>query len=161
MAKRKITLLYGEGTVQVYFRLPESKMDEIEKMFWYILKEYENPTKVEIDVKNSAEEADVPKWKIKLNEKDSEKKSNPADDAFKASPILIDEKDVFPKTIDVKGTVDVQDDKKAKIAMLKEMATGNGLKKADSFIVEKTPLEERYDFEEGMSLSANEYRVII
>lgn len=91
----------------------------------------------------------------------SEKKSNPSDDVFKASPILIDEKDVFPKTIEVKGTVDVQDEKKAKIAMLKEIATGNGLKKADSFIVEKTPLEERYNFEEGISLPANEYRVII
>lgn len=164
MAKRKITLLYGEGTVQVYFRLPESKRDEIEKMFWDILKEYENPTKVEIDVKNSVEEVDVPKWKRKLNEKDSEKKSNPADDEFKAPAEKSQNLKNFESLVSDEvspAMKDFVDEKKAKIAMLKEIATGNGPKKVGSFIAEKTPLEERYDFEENTTLPDNEYRMII
>jgi len=164
MAKRKITLLYGEGTVQVYFRLPESKRDEIKKMFWDILKEYENPTKVEIDVKNSVEEVDVPKWKRKLNEKDSEKKTNPADDVFKAPAEKSQNLKNFESLVSDEvspAMKDFVDEKKAKIAMLKEIATGNGPKKVGSFITEKAPLEERYNFEEWMSLPDIDSRVII
>jgi hypothetical protein len=52
MAKRKVILLYGEKTVQINKRVPESKRKEIEKQFDTILESYRNPSEVEIDVAN-------------------------------------------------------------------------------------------------------------
>jgi hypothetical protein len=50
MATRRITMLYGEGTVQVNFRIPQSKRTEIEKRFKDILKEYVDLKVVEVEV---------------------------------------------------------------------------------------------------------------
>lgn len=52
MKKRTVLLIYGEKTVQINKRIPESKRKEIEDKFNAILKEYENPQRVEIDVAN-------------------------------------------------------------------------------------------------------------
>jgi hypothetical protein len=154
MAKRKITLLYGEGTVQVYFRLPESKRDEIESRFWDILKEYENPTKVEIEVSNPFKSREHPL---------KEKKSNPADyitdevavekhkkhnhkssiaigkgvyDAPKVENLINDEVGQF-----VKSKVDMED--------LGKIAAGEGLKGEFSLTKKKVEIDELYDFEIG------------
>lgn len=53
MAKREVMMLYGEKTVQVNYRVPESKKDEIDVKIKGVLKEYENLQRVEIDVKES------------------------------------------------------------------------------------------------------------
>lgn len=52
MKKRSVLLIYGEKTVQINKRIPASKRDEIERKINAILKEYENPQRVEIDVAN-------------------------------------------------------------------------------------------------------------
>jgi len=64
MAKRKVILLYGEKTVQINKRVPESKRKEIEKQFDTILESYRNPSEVEIDVANGRQV----KYEIKLFE---------------------------------------------------------------------------------------------
>lgn len=62
----------------------------------------------------------------------------------------------------VVGVIDVDAEKKAKIAMLKEIASGNVPKVSDSFIIDKKlPLEERYDFEYPRSLPDFDSQVII
>lgn len=52
MKKRSVLLIYGEKTIQINKRIPVSKRDEIERKINAILKEYENPQRVEIDVAN-------------------------------------------------------------------------------------------------------------
>lgn len=63
-------MLYGEKTVQVNYRVPESKKEEINGKIELILKSYQNPTKIEIEV------LDVFRSKEHTLK---EKKSNPTD----------------------------------------------------------------------------------
>jgi hypothetical protein len=50
MKTRSVLLIYGEQTETLSIRVPKSKKKEIEKLFQEILKKYENPQRVEIDV---------------------------------------------------------------------------------------------------------------
>lgn len=52
MKTRSVLLIYGEQTETLSIRVPKSKKKEIEKMFQEMLKQYENPQRVEIDVAN-------------------------------------------------------------------------------------------------------------
>jgi len=54
MKKRTVLLIYGEKTVQINKRIPASKREEIEDKFNAILKEYENPQRVVIDIYDSS-----------------------------------------------------------------------------------------------------------
>lgn len=79
MAKREVMMLYGEKTVQVNYRVPESKKDEIDAKIKGVLKGYENLKRVEIDVRESEQKVlkdlasykpvkivlDNPSWKPK------------------------------------------------------------------------------------------------
>lgn len=136
-------LLYGENTVQVNIRVPESKKDEILDKFYDVLNEYISSYSSGIEVVDAFIEIPV------------EKKSNPADVIEKPKESLKAEKDY------VVSVVDLEAEKKAKISMLKEIASGAGPKKADSFIGKKVPLEEKYDFEENTTLPDVEYRIAI
>ena len=156
MAKRS---RYGEDTVLVSLRVPESKKDEILDRFYVILSEYNVSYASQIKVVDAVIESVA-----------VEKKSNPADVVVKEvaekpqatfefihppkKPLKV-EKDY------VVSVIDIDAEKKAKIAMLKEIASGNGPKKVGSFISEKTPLEERYEFDENTTLPDIEYRVAI
>lgn len=177
MAKRKITLLYGEKTIQVNYRIPESKKDEIQLKFEAILKGYENPTKVEIDVLNpfkskehplkqgnndiasqkpqSIEEA-VPSWKEKIAMKNAEKKIDPADIKFdNTSAESYDGEKVKSLLSDEAGQFVSPDVKKDKVKILQEMAntiaSGKSVK-SELFTSKKKPIEDEYDFEYVTSL---------
>lgn len=65
MATRKIMLTYGEQTETLSIRVPISKSVEIRERFERILKEYENPQRVDVEVRENLE-----------------KKSNPANDTL-------------------------------------------------------------------------------
>lgn len=137
-------LLYGENTVQVNIRVPESKKDEILDRFYEVLNEYILSNASSIEVKDA------------VIESFSEKKLKPADVIEKPKESLKVKRDY------VVSVIDIDAEKKAKIAMLKEIASGTGPKTADSFISsKKVPLEEKYEFEEGMSLPDIEYRVAV
>jgi hypothetical protein len=150
---------YGENTKMVCFRIPESKVAEINKMVKIKLNEYEKDF-----ILSHYSVSDVEVVDAVIESPVVEKKSNPAD-------VLIIENNVpewatkHKETIKVEKKEVVSEDleaaKKAKIAMLKEIASGNGPKKVGSFISEKTPLEERYEFDENTTLPDIEYRVAI
>lgn len=167
MAKRKITLLYGEGTVQVYFRLPESKRDEIEEKFWEILKGYENPTKVEIDVRNSIDlkvEGKAPDWATKYKEPlksekeyyiESEKKSNPTDDNKSTAPEI----SKFEKAIE--SAVENPKAKNVDMDALRDIASGKGLKGTFALTKKKVNIDEEYEFEYVKSIPDQDDQIVI
>lgn len=87
MAKREVMMLYGEKTVQVNYRVPESKKDEIDVAIKAVLKRYENPQRIEIDVRESEQRVSkdiASKKPVTIHEafENIEKKSNPADDTM-------------------------------------------------------------------------------
>jgi hypothetical protein len=173
--------MYGENTVLVSLRVPESKKDEILDRFYSILIEYNISYTSNIEVKDAVIEKPVigvlgiPKDKFNQEENDvigigklasvySEKKSNPADDLLKAPVEKSQNLKNFENLVSDEvspAMKDFIDEKKAKIAMLKGIASGKDLKSANSFIVEKVPLEEKYDFEENTTLPDIEYRIAI
>lgn len=161
MAKRKIMLTYGEQTKTESIRVPISKSAEIRERFEGILKEYENPQRVEIDVKENAE-----------------KKSNPADIKFKTTtessydvdqtkrfesdeslmfpkPTLEQWDSVMPKLIDHKDLQITENPseqikkgastkKVVDMDALRDIASGKNLK-TSSFTTVKKPIDEIYD----------------
>lgn len=176
--------LYGEPVDKIYIGVPRSKKKEIVEKFQDILSEYENPQRVEIQIgkeedavveKPVVELLGVPKKKFDQEENNvigigklasvySEKKSNPTDDVLKAPVEKSQNLKNFENLVSDEvspAMKDFIDEKKAKIAMLKDIASGNGPKKNNPFIPEKVPLEEKYEFEENTSLPDNEYRIAI
>jgi len=143
---------YGEITKMVCFRVPESKVSEINKMVKIKLNEYEkdfilNGLDVsEVEILDSVAEKPI-----------VEKKSNPADVVDKPQATF---GFIHPPKKEV-VLEDLEAAKKAKIELARSIVSGVGPKSVDSVIGKKIPLEERYDFEEGMSLPDNEYRVAI
>jgi len=113
MAKREVMMLYGEKTVQVNYRIPESKKDEIDAKIKGVLKEYENLQRVKIDVRESEQKVlkDLVFQKpVAIDEafEKIEKKSKPADSLVsklipmqdKANIILSNVNDMLPEKID-------------------------------------------------------------
>jgi len=113
MAKRKIMLTYGEQTETLSIRVPISKKSEIQVEFEGILKKYENPQRIEIDVRESKQRVskDIASQKpVTIDEafEKIEKKSKPADSLVsklipiqdKANIILSNVNDILPEKIE-------------------------------------------------------------
>lgn len=125
--KRSVFLIYGEQAVTVSFKVPESKRDEIvSEIRDNVLSKYENPQRVEIDIKEKEQRessdiasqkptsiAEIPTWKQTL-----EKKSNPTDDVFTNAPIL--EKESFSNIPFTPTTKESYDGEKAKSLLVDE-----------------------------------------
>ena len=100
MAKRKIMLTYGEQTETLSIRVPISKKSEIQVEFEGILKKYENPQRIEIDVRESEQRVskDIAYQKpVTIHEafENIEKKSNPADNTTKGLVSKVSEVNTF------------------------------------------------------------------
>jgi hypothetical protein len=122
MGKRKVTLIYGEKTVQVNFRIPESKRDIIEKEIYGLLEKYQNVQRVEIDVKNQS--SVIAGWDSKLV-RDLDKKIEPQ--------VVVD---IAARVVE-KKVVDMD--------ALRAIASGINL--SDSFVKKKVNIDQEYDFE--------------
>jgi len=153
--KRKIGrgLLYGENTVQVNIRVPESKKDEILSRFYTVLNEYIASYSSQIEVVDATIESVA-----------VEKKSNPAD-ILKIEDKAPEWATKYKETIKVEKKEVVSENleaaKKAKIELARSIVSGVGSKSADIFKPKKLPLEEKYEFEENTSLPDNEYKIAI
>lgn len=173
MAKREVMMLYGEKTVQVNYRIPESKKDEIDAKIKGVLKEYENLQRVKIDVRESEQKVlkDLVFQKpVTIDEafEKIEKKSKPADikflettddayDGKKILSLLSDEAGQYVKLspekmeeLRVKENPSAQIQKGASakkvvdMDALRAIANGEGLK-TSSFTTVKKPIDEIYD----------------
>jgi hypothetical protein len=160
---------FGESTVLVSIRVPESKKEEILNRFYSVLNDYiiENPFiwkdgKVDTEV--------VPKWK-----QDLEKKSNPTDDTIeivvenKAPELAKKHKQVLKVAKDynvgviengeIKFTPNAQKNT-VDMDALRKIASGEGLK-SELFTKKKLPLDELYEFEYVKSLPDIDNQVAI
>lgn len=173
MAKRKIMLTYGEQTETLSIRVPISKKSEIQVEFEGILKKYENPQRIEIDVRESEQRVlkDIASQKpVTIDEafEKIEKKSKPADikflettddayDGKKILSLLSDEAGQYVKLspekmeeLRVKENPSAQIQKGASakkvvdMDALRAIANGEGLK-TSSFTTVKKPIDEIYD----------------
>ena len=170
MAKREVMMLYGEKTVQVNYRVPESKKDEIDAKIKGVLKEYENLQRVKIDVRESEQKVlkDLVFQKPVAIDEAFEKKSKPADikflettddayDGKKILSLLSDEAGQYVKLspekmeeLRVKENPSAQIQKGASakkvvdMDALRAIANGEGLK-TSSFTTVKKPIDEIYD----------------
>lgn len=89
MKTKSVFYIYGEPTVTISFKVPESKKDKImDDIRDNVLSKYENPMRVDIDIK--VKERSRPKQMVSSSL--TEKKSNPADDVIEKGVSPINEK---------------------------------------------------------------------
>ena len=154
MGKRKVMLLYGEKTVQVNLRIPESKRDEILGKFNDILKEYHNLSCVEIDVNYhlhpSQKEEDYSLGKV-LGESIKKNIYNARDyDLPKVDVMLDSKKKIEPQVVDevikkpVKEVKKIDEDMMAK---LRDIAAGKNLSGGFELTKKKVNIDDVYSFE--------------
>jgi len=148
-------LKYGEQTVMVNFRVPESKEFEIKQLVKLKLNEYEKSALIKESV---VIDNGIPKWKI-----EAEKKSNPTDYITDEVAVEKHKKHNHKSSIEIgKGVYDapkvtnlINDESgqfvKPKIDMeaLRKIASGEGLKGEFSLTKKKVAIDELYDFEIG------------
>ena len=137
-------LKYGEQTVMVNFRVPESKESEIKQLVKLKLNEYEKSALIK---ESGVIDSDVPKWK-----QDAEKKSNPAD-------YISDEAGQFPLNVPAEKFGEVESEiigvgklttvskKNVDMDALRKIASGEGLKGGFELTKKKVDIDQEYDFE--------------
>lgn len=130
---KKVMLLYGEKTVQVNYRIPASKKEEIHNRFSDILNEYINVQRVEVSINNGSSE-----------------KSNPADSVYEPVAIEYVEPIEDPAILNRMFATDP--------IIGDSVVIESGIVQAD--YVETKPLEEKYNcVEVDRGIPAEEDRI--
>lgn len=140
---------FGESTVLVTIRVPESKKEEILNRFYSVLNDYirENPFSRDIE-----QEESISKWKQNFLEK---KSTASGIDKWKPVPATSEE------IAEAKGNIKVTPEKKeVDMDALRKIANGQGLK-SELFEKKKLPLDELYEFEYVKSLPDIDNQVAI
>lgn len=141
VVKRERRLTYGEHTVMVSVRVPESKKDEILNKFYSVLDTY-----------------------IVSSFISNEEKSNPTDEVLVKAEV---EKEVYdaPKVKDLIKDEPSQfvnpKDKKVDMDALRDIASGKGLKGTFALTKKKVNIDEEYEFEYVKSVPDQDDQIVV
>ena len=128
MKTRSVLLIYGEQTETLSIRVPKGKKKEIEKLFQEILKKYENPQRVDIDVYDSAKKI-VLEDEVGQYQKPSKKKST-ASGNDKWKDLRATDEEVAEALSNVKVTPKIKFEKIASLPLGTELLESFGSKGA-------------------------------